>query len=789
LLCYRCGSHVPDGAATCESCGQPLSGGAKPGGSPRRRPGEIEAPFKVGDVLARRYRIKEVVGQGPLGFVFRATDEQVEMEVAIKLLQPKLLQTEDERVHFGKVIRLSRKFSHPSLARTYEDGAHDTWPFFTAPHCDGMSLRKILEPRIAKQQFFTLKEVEPVFAQLAVAVDAAHAVGVHGNLKPENVLLQPDVLKVTDFGLAMALPRLPFIQAQKASGGNRYLSPEYLAGGAIDPRADVYALGVILGEMLSGQTPQDGQVPLLKGPGRDIPPALEGIYRRALNENPQARFRSASELLAEIRTLTGARPAPPPLKTRAETPMAVQEAAQADATMPISAAELAHRLGRLPGELPPSAPPPVPTPDQVAAVPPRPGAPVAAAAPPKDTHSELETAAPPKAPTLSELPTAAPPSPRPAAPTVAAVPRASGPPPGIDVTAERPVVDYDNPKEAPTAALPIPELEEPTSAPEPLFAASREEPKARGVGLLVILGVTGLAIGAGGGLWLLKSLRAGPAQVSAAGSDRSSRSGDRSHRSNAGSGTNGGPGTGVGPATGAGAGAALDSEPPAHEKSPAGESAHVEPAAVRPSTRKAHVRPVVTRPPPSCPRGMKLIPAGSFPQGTARDDPMMGFDERPLTTVSVKAYCIDELEFPNRAGVMPKVKVSWLQAKRACERQHKRLCSESEWEKACKGPEELRYPYGNRFDAAACATEDASGHDRQLGAAGHYSRCRSGYGVMDLSGNAAEWTASSYAGGEKVVKGGAFNKQDYAARCSARKNGAPASHSSEVGFRCCADPS
>lgn len=325
----------------------------KPGGAPRRRPGEIEAPFKVGDVLARRYRIKEVVGQGPLGFVFRAFDEQVDVEVALKLLHPRLLQSEDERVQFSKVIRTSRKFSHPSLARTYEDGAHDNWPFFTAPHCDGMSLRRIVEPRIAKGQFFSVKEIEPIFSQLAVAVDAAHAVGPHGDLKPENVIIQPDVLKVTDFGLALALPRMPFIQAQKATRGQRYLSPEYVAGGEIDPRADVYALGVILGEMLSGQLPQDGQIPALRAPGREIPSAVEGVYRRAVNENPAARFRSASELLSELRAADGSRPAPPPLKTKVDAPMVpapkpptLADTAPVEATQPISAAELAVRLGR-----------------------------------------------------------------------------------------------------------------------------------------------------------------------------------------------------------------------------------------------------------------------------------------------------------------------------------------------------------------------------------------------------------------------------------------------------------
>jgi formylglycine-generating enzyme required for sulfatase activity len=191
---------------------------------------------------------------------------------------------------------------------------------------------------------------------------------------------------------------------------------------------------------------------------------------------------------------------------------------------------------------------------------------------------------------------------------------------------------------------------------------------------------------------------------------------------------------------------------------------------------------------PSCPEGMRLVPAGAFRMGTPRDDPMMGFDERVPAQVEVAAFCIDQYEFPNKKGVAPAVSVSWTEAKRLCETKGKRLCSEEEWEKACKGPGNARFPYGSTFDPNACNTADESGEDRQLAPSGRFARCRSGYGVADLSGNVAEWTATPYAGNQdKTQKGGAFDRPDYAARCSARKNGAPGSKAPEVGFRCCAE--
>ena len=166
---------------------------------------------------------------------------------------------------------------------------------------------------------------------------------------------------------------------------------------------------------------------------------------------------------------------------------------------------------------------------------------------------------------------------------------------------------------------------------------------------------------------------------------------------------------------------------------------------------------------------------------------MMGFDEKALKSVDVPAYCIDIFEYPDRRGVLPTVNVTWNDAKRLCEAKSKRLCTEEEWEKACKGPGGLRFPYGNPFDANVCNTEDDSGEDRTLAPSGKFGRCRSAYGVADMSGNVAEWTSSPYAANADMTqKGGSFGRPDYAARCSARKNGSPTSHSQEVGFRCCA---
>ena len=183
----------------------------------------------------------------------------------------------------------------------------------------------------------------------------------------------------------------------------------------------------------------------------------------------------------------------------------------------------------------------------------------------------------------------------------------------------------------------------------------------------------------------------------------------------------------------------------------------------------------------ACPEGMRLVAAGSFKMGTAPGDPMMGFDEKALTAVDVAGFCIDIFEYPNKRGVAPTASVGFADAKRLCEAQSKRLCTEAEWEKSCKGPGGAKWPYGNGFDANTCNTEDDIGDSRSLSPAGRFAKCRSGFGVADLSGNVAEWTS------DRMIKGGSFASGDYAVRCSARKNGASFAKSSEVGFRCCAE--
>lgn len=190
----------------------------------------------------------------------------------------------------------------------------------------------------------------------------------------------------------------------------------------------------------------------------------------------------------------------------------------------------------------------------------------------------------------------------------------------------------------------------------------------------------------------------------------------------------------------------------------------------------------------TCPKGMMLIKEGNFMMGAPMNDPDRNFGDLPYASKTLAAYCIDYYEAPNSRGKMPSTKVSYKSAEKSCKGRSKRLCSEEEWEKACKGPSGSRFPYGNQWNPENCNTEDEEGNDREVAASGTFAKCRGAYNVLDLSGNVAEWTSTEWSSGSYVIKGGSADRPSYDARCASRKKKAAGAADAMLGYRCCADP-
>ncbi len=827
MLCYRCGTHVPDTSEKCPTCGQNLSTGGlrqATGTFSRRRAqtSQIEgAPYKPQDLVANRYLIKDIVGSGPLGFVFRAHDKELDVEVALKVINPRLLQSVDERKQFGKQLRLARKLSHPNLVRVYEEGEDTERPYFTSQFLDGLTLRKIIDLRLQKGQFFSIGEIEPILSQICSALDGAHKVGAHSDLKPDNVLVLPDLLKVTDFGLGLAMPRLPFTQAMKARKADRYLAPELIDGNEIDGRADIYSVGVILGEMLSGLTP-DGSIPELQRRNPEVPPQLEGIYRKALNSNPNARFKTAGEMMNEIIEL-GRKLAPqqPPKLPRPEPASGTAPAPRPRTTTGML--QLSPRRDNKPPPPVPELPPPSPPLSGESLMP--------------DSTQEVDPAQ---------------------------LQRALKNANDLDFKKDREstevidsgmfIAQLDKEDAVETRAM-VETVAPPSSQQPQVSAAPRHQPNRTWM-LVALLVVAGVGVGAGGGFLLIQRQRAQQQQqhqvdpplnnptgvveptpdetaarlaaeaaaaaekekadaealaLQKAADDKAAKEKaeadrlaaekvklavvvvDRPPRSEADRLAKEAAAKEKAEKLAADkeareAAAKEKAERLAADRAAAKEAADklaAERAAAAKEKGEKVIVAAVTPPTPvagmACPEGMRLVSAGSFKMGTAPGDPMMGFDEKALSSVEVGGFCVDIFEYPNKRGTSPTASVGFADAKRLCEAQSKRLCTEPEWEKSCKGPGGAKWPYGNAFDANTCNTEDDIGDPRSLSPGGRFAKCRSGFGVADLSGNVAEWTS------DRMIKGGSFASGDYAVRCSARKNGASFAKSSEVGFRCCTD--
>lgn len=190
----------------------------------------------------------------------------------------------------------------------------------------------------------------------------------------------------------------------------------------------------------------------------------------------------------------------------------------------------------------------------------------------------------------------------------------------------------------------------------------------------------------------------------------------------------------------------------------------------------------------SCPLGMVLVPGGPTLYGPATEKNRVPGEKDEPQRIGMKGFCIDKYEFPNQEGEAPMRSVSWIEAGKLCGEKDKKLCTEYEFEKACRGPSGTLYAYGDGFSAQACPTAG-----EEYGA-GQKANCVSGFGVQDMSGGVFEWTSSGQAGagagGEfRILRGGlSRDNVPNSGRCTYRVRQNPESSGREIGFRCCSSP-
>src|SRR2546426_1210425 len=271
----------------------------------------VDGGLRPGATFAGRYEVKEILGAGGMGVVYRAFDRELQEPVAIKTLKPEALAGGSVALdRFKQEIRLARKIAHRNIVRTYDLGEQNGMYYLTMEYVEGTSLKQLIVTRGKLPVAVALT----VGKQLCRALEVAHAEGViHRDIKPQNIVVEPSgFLKVMDFGIArLANPPQGkgLTEAGTSIGTPDYMSPEQISGAELDPRSDLYAAGVVLFECLTGRVPFEAETtwalvakhleeepPDPRKLNSEVPPALAAVIVKAMAKNPADRYGTATEM-------------------------------------------------------------------------------------------------------------------------------------------------------------------------------------------------------------------------------------------------------------------------------------------------------------------------------------------------------------------------------------------------------------------------------------------------------------------------------------------------------------
>ena len=266
----------------------------------------------IGKVLNGRYELKELLGEGGMALVYKAKDQILDRWVALKILRPQLVSDKDFVRRFHREAKAVARLSHPNVVNIYDIGQDDDIHYLVMEHIDGDNLKEMIEEKGVFEPTTALE----IAIQMCEALEVAHRNNIiHCDIKPHNILITRDgKVKVTDFGIARAVNSATLAQTETVIGTAHYFSPEQAKGSKVNAKSDLYSLGVVLYEMLTGKVPFTGDSPIsvalkhineeAEPPSKyntDLPARIDKLIMKAMAKDADDRYSSATEMLDALK--------------------------------------------------------------------------------------------------------------------------------------------------------------------------------------------------------------------------------------------------------------------------------------------------------------------------------------------------------------------------------------------------------------------------------------------------------------------------------------------------------